>query len=513
MKAADVAVALLSGFGAENKNLSSMSRADVDDNSRRRKVETRRIGSNRIAAIGGKSSTSTVPRPETRVRGAIDQAKKEILQRAAERQGLDYEYDSEFIQLSGRELKELMSRCLDILRKERNRAKKLKKGGGDAARILAEEYVEEDSARDEWASIKPGEVSLIAPFSCLRPSIDGVEAMLRNSISASACCLFTEQSIALNSLESCYRLATIYRGGFRYSQPMLAFLAFSSQALYGFSYRTSSTPRPRLPPSVHFRPRSLFHKSSFVPILFQAVAHTVTMALAVKYAKTISFDEAHQTKHVKTHIKTLISSGGPEKLRKLSDALASHSSMSLSGEEMTRTDFFGRPVFQPSYLCNVAFLFSIFQYTISKLLNHQGMPFYESLSESRPLCDTAGFMLFSVLALVCESFPSMNVRFGLKMLPSPRAKLTFVAILALDVAIGLLGKWAGHVLSATESARPLVRSDRSKGIIGQETAADVEEKLLREERFLNQKRMLLLLSLSLCLILQVVLDSFFRSMK
>ena len=68
--------------------------------------------------------------------------------------------------------------------------------------------------------IKPGEASLAAPFTFLRPCIDGAESILRSGIATAAFSLSCHRSIALNSLMACFNLATLYRHGFRYGKYM-----------------------------------------------------------------------------------------------------------------------------------------------------------------------------------------------------------------------------------------------------------------------------------------------------
>ena len=78
----------------------------------------------------------------------------------------------------------------------------------------------QDSLAGDASDIKPGEVSLAAGFTLLRPCIDGAEAIVRIGIAAAAFSLSTHRAIVLNSLMACYNLATLYRDGFRYGKYM-----------------------------------------------------------------------------------------------------------------------------------------------------------------------------------------------------------------------------------------------------------------------------------------------------
>ena len=116
------------------------------------------------------------------------------------------------------------------MREERERKKTLQKGGGAAAHILAKEDairlklqktkggldVSVGSNPAEVPSMinEPGAASLAASFSCLHPTIDGVEALMHVSIATAGCAVSVQQMIALNCLLACYNLATLYRDGF-----------------------------------------------------------------------------------------------------------------------------------------------------------------------------------------------------------------------------------------------------------------------------------------------------------
>ena len=71
----------------------------------------------------------------------------------------------------------------------------------------------QDSLAGDASDIKPGEVSLAAGFTFLRPCIDGAEAIVRIGIAAAA--------FSLSTYSDCIELinlATLYRDGFRYGR-------------------------------------------------------------------------------------------------------------------------------------------------------------------------------------------------------------------------------------------------------------------------------------------------------
>ena len=217
MKAADVAVALLNGFGSEN---SKESQIDFDDERRRKNLSLERIGSNRKKAITSRSSKRK--ELQDRVNTRMRKAQEDVRRRAAVRQGKDLDAGDE-IELDMQHLKDMVSATMEAAKKERQRARSLKLGGGDAARILAQERQNSSPSSQETdemtsSTIKPGEASLAASFSCLHPSIGGVDSILRAGVATAACALATQEGIALHSLMACYHLASLYRDGFRYGK-------------------------------------------------------------------------------------------------------------------------------------------------------------------------------------------------------------------------------------------------------------------------------------------------------
>ena len=179
------------------------------------------IGGNRSENVGKARKQES----NDRIRKEIEKYRKEIDKRASSRDSKDVELsENEF---SFEDMKEIISASMRAAKNERRRAEQLRKGGGDAARILAEERQQQISTENEDdsddfspPSIKPGEASLVSSFSCLHPSVDGVDAILREGIATAASALATQQGIGLHSLMSCFHLATLYRDGFRYGMYM-----------------------------------------------------------------------------------------------------------------------------------------------------------------------------------------------------------------------------------------------------------------------------------------------------
>ena len=203
----------------------------MDDARRMRALNETNIGRNRSKNKG--ATKAKQQEAKQRIQKKIDLARKKIDERALNRKKEAGDDDDVPLKryYTFDDTKELLSAIMEAQRAETRRQKLLKSGASEAARILAEDRKKESdwnghdssdgaSFESDQKSIKPGEVSLVAPFSCLHPSIDGVESILRQGIAAAACVVGTQQNIVLHSLMSCFHLATLYRDGFRYGAVM-----------------------------------------------------------------------------------------------------------------------------------------------------------------------------------------------------------------------------------------------------------------------------------------------------
>jgi len=195
MKEAEVSVALLNGFGAESGDIKSTSK-DTEDEHRRLRIQNKVWGKSTAKKKSAKSSDggleslgvgSSVEATNARFRRRVEAAQAKITKRAAARHGMEWPTDQP-VPYSFSDIKEMISLIFHAIMEERRRAVKLKKGGGEAAAILAEEdilmkrstsgkTVGNATVSISKLQIQPGEACMASPFSCLRSSIDGVEAV------------------------------------------------------------------------------------------------------------------------------------------------------------------------------------------------------------------------------------------------------------------------------------------------------------------------------------------------
>lgn len=505
MKVADVGVALLNGYGNEGSH-----GKDSEDERRREKLTQRKIGSNRklgskvspqtdslsAAGVGSSAAASTA-----RVKAEYSKALFEIQERALDRMQ-DTTETRNGIQYNLQDMKDSVLAFFRVLKEERQRSETLRKGGGGAARILADE----DKLRRELMStkenknflddidndvapstIKPGEASLAASFSSLRPSIDGVEALMRVGVAAAACALSVQQTIALNCLMSCYNLATLYRDGFRYGKYLWNVEQFFGMAIFQASYQASCTARPRLST---LRPeQSLFNPTSVLLVCTQAFVHLMTLTAGVRIANTLEVIYATPSEKKSRVRWKEDGSKHPVVFTTLARALAaSPRSLDLKEKQSRGLNLLGRPPFRPNYATNIVFFFSIFQNAVSTIVTHTGKPFYGTVLESRKLCVSVGLALLFAIAGVSETFPWANTFLELRPLPSRRFRRVLLVLFAVD----FFGCFAATcVFKGFREQHKEVVATHPK------SAADAEEALLAEESKNNQALLLAMFILML----------------
>lgn len=504
IQAADVATALLGGFGAETDQDGTI---DIDDERRFKKLNVTNIGSNRRTntAKGGRADLND---SMARIKKKIEESSNEIKEKMEMRQR-----NSEDPQYKFDDIKEFIAATFQAYRDEMNRAKKLQKGGGEAAQILAEDRKIQRAGEEDGLvevdelimnqNIKPGEVSLVSSFSCLHPSVDGVDAILREGVATAAAALATQQLIGLHSLMSAFHLATLYRDGFRYSDKMWFAEVFLSMNLDAFRYGASCLPRPRLPTSVLCRPSSsIFETGSLLSTILQAVSHLLFMSWGVSYARKLQ-ESTTTSKVERIGIHNLTPFG--TRLDKFVNVLSASPLHSDGEDEKKPFVFFRRPPFRPNYETNVVFMFSVLQGALSAIVNHQGKPYYHSVLESRAFCRMLCFTAGLFLICVTESMPDLTNFLNVKPFPTWQSKLVIIGLAIGNVVACILSRWiATRFVSTTTKDEPR-DSDSSSSISG--VAADLEETLLREEAEMNARGVKLFLGLLVYLLVDILVDA------
>lgn len=455
MKTADISVALLNGYGKENTS-------SFDEENQRR-----------ISALKRKSDLSGGFNDQDRVKRKIEEAIKSGTSASG------------------------MSAVINVLKDEFRRSRALQKGGAEAARILREEALEQsllDKSSLKYEdmgdidAIKPGEASLAASFTLLRPCIDGVDAIVRKGVVAAAFSLSTFRSIALNSLMACYNLACLYRDGFRYGKHMwnveLAFILAMEKGLGDLG----SASRPRIPV---LRPeRSLFHSSVVLSVFLQAVIHIYVLSQGTHIAKIFQKNCDISSSGISLRY------GDSSLLSRYSKALTT-----INAED--GGSFLGRRPFQPNLVTNAVFILSIFQNAMISIFNHSGAPFVGNLLESRTFCVWAFGSIFFSICLLLEVQPSLNTMLQLAPINSKPLKSLMLSLMLFDFSACYI---AENLTKRLLNEELWNHSQRSAEINQNSSlAADLEERELLELRQRNGNLVKSLAAVSTVYILRTIL--------
>ena len=456
MKTADISCALLNGYGREKNDAEN--NVDTENERRKARLKYRKIGRDKNVADFGTEGHNRI------------------------KQKLD-----EVLRLEDGSPKGGFAPIMEVMKEEYRRAKKLQKGGAAAARILQEEEslrksmlaktngiptetaVEKNDEQDDIGSIKPGEASLAAAFTFLRPCIDGAEATLRTGVAAAAFSLSSHRSIALNSLMACYNLASLYRDGFRYGKYMwnveLAFIIAMDKG----QSDVSCMPRPRIP---RIRPHeSIFEPAVALSVLLQSIIHLFVLTKGVSGASLIQSQCNDQSAGLRI---------------RLAQSNLPGLNMPISSDGGGGGNLLGRVPFQPNLVTNVVFLLSIFQNVIISSVNHSGLPFHGSLLESRSFCIWAAMSILFCIVMALEVQPSLNVFLQLAPMTSRAFQIFIISLFLFDGIASFLADRLCVYFLDRELWKELGRRDYDPSE-DTEYAADIEENLLRTERGKNMR--------------------------
>lgn len=468
MTDAHVSVAMMSGFGHETS---------VDcDVARMERLKRRRIGSNRLAAIRAE------PASEEEMMG-IGQSPQAASFRIQQRISAQLKKDHPAPPFNV---------VLSSISEEIRRYRKLRKGGKDAASILAEEdrlrqslqhkakLEESNDDHTQSSVIKTGEACLASSFTLLRPSIAGVETIIRTGIAAASSSIALYKKITLNCILSSYNLSTLYKNGLRYGKWMWQCELFGIMYTDRASWSASATPRPWLVANTR-PPSSLFHPAEMISTLLQAVVHITTLTLSVKNGKQLEAARDHGPQNG-FRIKWTSSSDEKGSVGAVLASLVDNSESTVSSKEAPAPQgLFRRSPFQPNHISNNVFIMSVFQNAVMALVNHPGQPFSVAFLESRPLCMSVGLSFLFCVVCIAETFPLLNKCLQLAPFPTKSSKIALLRLLVLNVSLNYFAEYISTCLFRNDvwmkRNRPIKVQNR-----GPECAAEEEDKLLSEER-------------------------------
>ena len=337
----------------------------------------------------------------------------------------------------------------------------------------------------------------MADFTILRPSIAGVEAIIRTGIAAAARCLHAHQIVFLECLLTCHTFAILYGDEVRYSNLMWHVEAVVCQLLWQASEVPARSPRPTLTDASIRPASSIFHPSSLMSILLQALIHVSTMIIGVGEARKcdqqsltkkpafrirlrpVEESDAQNADNLPLFIKTLSS------LSAMSGLIFNKQDCDEAGGKIEKS-FLGRPPFRPNSISNFVFLFSIFRAVVVYMVNHRGFPFYMSISESPVSCACMCKTIALIVMCICETIPSLlQVKLGWLPWPGKRIKISILLLLTANIFFCYLSDdlstfiWDRKLWNAKHNIVNLVSEGTS--------AANYEEEFLLSEQVLSKK--------------------------
>merc|ERR1712232_78745 len=258
--------------------------------------------------------------------------------------------------------------------------------GGQAATIAARL---EDLEMDEVPMVKLGDASIAAPFTSKMPSIRSCVDIIRQGRCTLVTSIQMYQILALNCLISSYSLSVLYLDGVKYGDTQMTAMG----VLQSISFMSISRTKPldKLSPVKPLT--SIFHPSLFISLLFQFAVHLVTMYIATLEAK----------KYMPADFK-----------------------VELDGE------------FAPGILNSVVFLVSNVQHVTVFVVNLQGRPFMNGLTENRPLLWSLLASFIMTFMFASESIPGLNKYFQLVPFPDEAFRDYIFYLLVGDVSLCLI---------------------------------------------------------------------------
>jgi len=493
MREATVSCAMLSGFGHEPEGTHA---EDTEDLRRKERLKRRYIGSNRLK-IDSKNPSTLSKQSILDDAGVGDSA---VASSSRIRQGIIKgmrQHPNE--DNSNPNPTTVFDVCISSFKDEFKRHRDLKKGGSNAAKILAEEdrlrrslqsKADIENSTVEVDGIQTGESCLASSFTLLKPCVSGVESILRTGVAAAACGISLYRKVALNCMLSCYNLATLYKNGLRYGKYMWQIEMWSSVFTDRASFTASSTPRPRLVAGV--RPSTTpFEISEVLSTILQAIIHIVTLTCAVNIGKQLEANFPTKSANKGFVLKYSDNSDSASVGSLLATLVGSSTSNSLhSDTDAPPQTFFRRTPFQPNYIANNVFIVSVFQNAVTTMVNHSGRPFSVGFLESRPLSLSVSLAFLLCIVCIAESFPMLNQFIQLEPYPTKASRIAMLRLLLLNVSMSYFAEYFSTFLFRNDIWKERNKPTRANSHDAHESllsAADEEEKLLSEEHQQNSR--------------------------
>ncbi|EAN85876.1 cation-transporting ATPase, putative, partial [Trypanosoma cruzi] len=239
-----------------------------------------------------------------------------------------------------------------------------------------------------WTStIKLGDASIAAPFTCRSKALMSVCDIVRLGRSTLVTTLQMYKILALNCLTSAYSMSVLHTDGVRLGEKQMILSGVILSVC--FLCMSRSQPMPTLCPQ---RPITrVFHPYMICTIFMQFALHLYSMMQTVKLVEEVDSTE-----------------------------VASMREIGVEGE------------FKPTLLNSAMFLLTTLIGGVTFAVNYRGEPFMQSMRKNKPMFYALIVLTLVVIYFASETDPEGNALFEIVAFPSQEFRHRFIKLLLAD---------------------------------------------------------------------------------
>eukprot|EP00397_Hematodinium_sp_SG-2012_P005275 GEMP01005293.1.p1 GENE.GEMP01005293.1~~GEMP01005293.1.p1 ORF type:complete len:887 (+),score=208.24 GEMP01005293.1:918-3578(+) len=388
LKAADIGLALLSGFGNANVDPKAKETSAITAETEAAEdilAKVQGVEKTRLAQLN-KESTAEFKRR----RAEITAKQKEWMEQEMQRRAQNGEDCGVLGSVAA--LKTVVGRVQREIREEQQ---KVSKSHGSAFAAGAQNLVEGMAEMDDGMTVKLGDASTAAPFTSRTPSISSVIDIIRQGRCTLLSAVQQMQIMMLESMISAYTMCAMAVDGTRLSESqMMASGALMSVASIAFTF---ARPVDRMHP---VRPlRSVFHKAHFFSMMGQMLIHVCCMTYVAKWAKSTMTSKELQE----------IIDFEKDRTKKIN---------SMDEDAFNDVWWFLSVPFKPNLLNTVCWLIESSQQVAVLLVNYKGFPWMKGILENQPLFMSLFCCVLMVAICAWGVSPWINSTLNLVVVPT-----------------------------------------------------------------------------------------------
>lgn len=259
--------------------------------------------------------------------------------------------------------------------------------GGPSDFLMDSLFNADDDGIGGPPTIKLGDASIAAPFTCRSKALTSICDIIRLGRSTLVTTQMMYKILALNCLSTAYTMSVLASDGVKLGEKQMIMSGMILTICYMCMGR--SKPLERLCPE---RPiTKIFHPVIFGSVFVQFALHLYCMIKTT--ALVVSID---------------------------SETVASMKAEGSTGD------------FKPTLLNSVMFLMNTLQGGITFAVNYRGEPFMQKMRNNRPMFISLIILIGMVFYLAAETDPEVNEMLEIVPFPSPEFRSAFLKLLALD---------------------------------------------------------------------------------